>query len=204
MSCKRFARGILSYVFGDVLERRMNTNDEVRRRRLARLCKDIDGGLIAVAENAGLSPAYLDQIMKRVLLPERADGTRSARALSDQAARQIEVAHGVTPGWLDWPLEAVDFEDYSALSDLDKGAVQARMMAAIEDRLQNSAYEGVPDNIDRKGMHLSVSSNQPPKIGESGPVYGPALTKAFEAGKGVRNAGGKSGGVSKPRGNKRS
>lgn len=172
----------MSYVVLGVIEAGMDTNDEVRRRRLARLCRETEGGLIAVASKAGLSPAHLDQIMKKVLLPPKEDGTRSARSLGDQTARQIEAAHGLTVGWLDWPFDAINYEGYSALSDLDKGAVQARMMAAIESLL--------PDKVDRMGKPDSKvlpASSSKGHNDQSEPAFGAALTKLFESGRGKKN-----------------
>jgi len=173
----------MSYVVLDVIEAGMDTNDEVRRRRLVRLCEDQKCGLVEIAGRAGLSWASLDQIQKRVLLPAKKGGTRSERSLGDLAARKIETAYELPAGWLDWPFEAVDYASYAALSDIDKGAVQARMMAAIEDRLQSPIY-GVSVNSDRAGKHhtkvLSSIENSPP-----GYELTPALEKFFSSTKGV-------------------
>ena len=89
---------------------------------------------------------------------------------------------------------------YDRLQEGEKSRVELMLMAmGIEDVTNRKTVK-----TNREGIHASPLSNQPPTIGASGPVYGPALTKAFEAGKGVRNAGGQSGGASKPRSNKRS
>ena len=110
----------------------MDTNDEVRRRRLRRLCADKPGGIKDVAAAAAVGWESLDQILKKVLLPTKSDGTRRAKAMGDDLARKIEAAHDLPEGWLDWPLDAVDYALYLGLSEVDKGAVQTRMMAAIE------------------------------------------------------------------------
>lgn len=79
--------------------RGMETNAERRRRKLAELCAT--RGLKSVAERSGLSAASLDQIIKKVLLPPKKDGSRTARSLGDEAARKIEDAEGLGRGWLD-------------------------------------------------------------------------------------------------------
>ncbi len=122
----------MSYVVLTVLEACMDTNDEVRRRRLLALGRLTPGGLAAVAEIADVSWENLDQIIKKTLLPPRkSDKVRSPKALSDVFARKIEKAHGLAPGWLDWPFEAVNYEIYAKLSDLDKGALQGLMQEQL-------------------------------------------------------------------------
>lgn len=176
----------MSYVVLGVIEALMDTNDEVRRRRLERLCKDEKCSLVEIAGKAGLSWASLDQIQKRVLLPAKDDGSRSARSLGDIAARKIEAAYELPAGWLDWPFEAVDYASYVALSDIDKGAAQARMMAAIESTLQTVAS----GNFDGAGKHPEIATNvkNPPVQPQSDNMkFGPALTAAFSFGRDVKN-----------------
>lgn len=79
----------------------METGAERRRRKLKDLCEE--HGRPAVAEAAGMSAVYLEQIIKGVLLPEKADGTRSPRSLGDRAARAIEKAFELPEGWFDAP-----------------------------------------------------------------------------------------------------
>jgi hypothetical protein len=115
-----------------VLQAGMETSDERRKRRLARLCEQY-GGVREVAELSGVAWATLDQILKGTLLPAKGDGTRSPRALGDANARAIEDALLLGRGWFDWPFDSVDFRAYAALSEVEKGYVQARMVAAIEE-----------------------------------------------------------------------
>jgi len=85
----------------------METNDERRRRKLTDLVNE--HGIEKVAEAAGLSAQYLDQIIKRRLLPpKRGDGSRSERTLGDSAARAIEGALLLERGWFDNEGESVD------------------------------------------------------------------------------------------------
>jgi len=80
---------------------RMETSSERRRRKLTDLCA-ASGSYVAVARAAGLSPVYLDQIIKGVLLPpKQGDGTRTPRTLGDTAARAIEGALALERGWFD-------------------------------------------------------------------------------------------------------
>jgi hypothetical protein len=108
----------------------METNDERRKRRLAQICEG-HGGVRAVAERAGLAWETLDQILKGTLLPQKADGTRSARSLGDPAARKIEEVFHLGRGWFDWPFDMVDFNAFAALDAEERGAVQAAMNAEI-------------------------------------------------------------------------
>lgn len=178
----------MSYVVLGVIEALMDTNDEVRRRRLERLCKDEKCSLVEIAGKAGLSWASLDQIQKRVLLPAKDDGSRSARSLGDIAARKIEAAYELPAGWLDWPFEAVDYASYVALSDIDKGAAQARMMAAIESTLQT----GASGNFDGAEKHQGTAANVknvPVQTQSDTMKFGPALTAAFSFGRDVSTNG---------------
>jgi hypothetical protein len=110
----------------------METNDERRRRKLATLCEQF-GGVREVADRSGVAWATLDQILKGTLLPPKGDGSRSPRAMGDANARAIEESFGLGRGWFDWPFDAVDFKSYASLNDLERGYVQARMAAAIEE-----------------------------------------------------------------------
>jgi hypothetical protein len=197
MNCKRFARDVSAYVLLGVLEGDMDTNDEVRRRRLERLCKETLGGLVTVAQNAGQSWAALDQILKRVELPPKKDGTRSAKALGDAAARSIESAHGLPEGWLDWPLDAVDYSKYAKLSDIDKGAVQARMMDAIANLI-------TPTSKTLKGNPVPppLKTGRTIASGEYDPGLDPVITIGQKVGKGAQNERSKDDRVPKSRPNK--
>lgn len=82
-------------------QQQMETSNERRRRKLELLCKR-EGGYRAVAERADVNPAALDQVLKGVLLPAKADGSRSPRALGDSTARAIESAYpDLGVGWFD-------------------------------------------------------------------------------------------------------
>ena len=71
-------------------------------RRLRKLQEIADKhGADTVAVRAGLSPAYLRQIIKGTKLPAKKDGTREPRMLGDAAARSIESAYGLPVGWFD-------------------------------------------------------------------------------------------------------
>jgi len=121
-----------------VLKVRMETNDETRKRRLRVLC-DMHGGVRQVAQQSGIAWATLDQILKGTLLPAKADGTRSPRSLGDANARAIEEAFKLGRGWFDWPFDAVDFRAYESLDELERGAVQGAMNAAIKDIAERKA-----------------------------------------------------------------
>ncbi len=79
----------------------METAGDRRRRKLALLC-DMHGR-DTVAELSGTNTFALEQVLKRVLLPPKKDGTRSPRHLGDKAARAIEYAFRLGEGWFDAP-----------------------------------------------------------------------------------------------------
>lgn len=78
----------------------METKRERRLRKLKALCEE-KGGYAAVAAEANVNEAALDQILKGVLLPPRTDGTRNPRTLGDSSARAIEAAYNLGVGWFD-------------------------------------------------------------------------------------------------------
>lgn len=135
---KRFAKEPLLPSYSDPLEHGdMDTNAEIRRRRLAELCAT-EGGVRAVATAAGMNWQSLDQILKAVLLPAKADGTRVPKALGDDAARRLEEVFNLGRGWFDWPFEGIDFKKWAVLNDFQRAMVQGRMVAAIEEALQKN------------------------------------------------------------------
>lgn len=74
----------------------MKTIDEIRRLNLIEAIARL-GTATALAERAGLSPAYLSQIKNRQ--PESKTG--KPKSMGDEAARKIETALGETRGWMD-------------------------------------------------------------------------------------------------------
>lgn len=81
----------------------METRAERRLRKLRALCEQHQqrGGVVFVAETAGLNANTLDQVLKGALLPAKADGTRTARTVGDKAATAIEDAFKLGRGWFD-------------------------------------------------------------------------------------------------------
>lgn len=127
---KRFANGMLYASASDLLERGMETNEARRRRRLELLIKR-GKSLEEIAEAAGMSAAYLDQIIKGTKLPAKKDGTRSVRNLADDAARRIEAGLELGIGWLDWPLELIEPSAYYSLSEFERGAFEIKFRDAL-------------------------------------------------------------------------
>lgn len=87
----------------------METRSERRYRKLIGLCEK-HGGYACVAAAAGLNPASLDQIIKKVLLPPKKDGSQSPRSLGDPAAHAIEDAFNLGRGWFDTDDQAAQVE----------------------------------------------------------------------------------------------
>lgn len=111
--------------------RKNETNEERRTRKLEKLARDRDGGLEGIAADAGVSLAYLEQLINVTLLPPKKDGTRSRRRMDDAMARKIEQTCGLPVGWFDWPFDGVDIDLYHSLDEREKGAVEAAMSSAI-------------------------------------------------------------------------
>lgn len=111
----------------------METNEDRRRRKLGELC--LRHGRDDVAEAAGLSVEYLDQIIKGVKLPPKKDGTRSQRELGDSAARRIESAFSLAVGWLDsdWPFPLVNQQRWEALPPEHRGYIQHAINRALDE-----------------------------------------------------------------------
>lgn len=137
----------------------MDTNDEVRRRRLAQLC-ELAGGMQLVAQAADTHWQYLDQVIKKRLLPARKDGSRVPASLGDDVARRIEAAYGLTSGWLDWPLDAVPFTAWAQLKEPDRLYVQGRMLGAIEERIGKVESESTFTTHEIERTTPSVGSEQ--------------------------------------------
>ena len=118
---------------------RMETNAERRRRKLKALGLS-RGGLVAVAERAGLSPESLEQVVKGTLLPpKKGSGERTPRSLGDSAARAIEAAHDLERGWFDNDSET---EDMTAAELLLLGyfrMLDPQLQAAVVETVRETA-----------------------------------------------------------------
>lgn len=89
---------------------------------------------------------------------------------------------------------------YDSLHKEGRDRVELMLMAlGLSSEIEKNNVE-----FDREGIRPSNSSNQESTIKKAAPSYGPALTRAFKAAKGVRDADSQSDGLSKPRGGKRS
>lgn len=109
----------------------MESKDERRKRRLQQLARE-KGGIRKIAEDAGVRWETLDQIIKSVELPEKKDGTRSARSVGDKLAETIEDAYDLGRGWFDWPFEFVDHKAFWGLSEPQRVIAQERFRQEIE------------------------------------------------------------------------
>lgn len=132
----------------------METNDERRKRKLRQLAAL--HGLDALADAAGLKGSEsLDQILKGVKLPPKADGTRSERSLGDESARKIELALGLERGWFDedWPFPLVDQARWARCTSEQRGYVQGALTRALDE-----VTEGKPLPKNRNAMLQKVST----------------------------------------------
>ena len=99
----------------------MENISDRRRRKLEALAQRFSakGGLAHIAATADVSQASLEQIIKGVLLPPKADGTRSPRSLGNSTARQIEAALKLGDGWFDAPDSAAELApDARAIAEM--------------------------------------------------------------------------------------
>lgn len=126
---------------------RMDTNEEVRRRRLKQLC-DANGGVKAVAAKADMHWQTLDQILNKRLLPAKADGTRSPRSLSGESARTLEAIYDLGEGWFDWPFDHVDFKPWAGLNSTQRVFVEAALASAIRE----ASLKAVPDFLHQQAV----------------------------------------------------
>jgi SOS-response transcriptional repressor LexA len=126
----------------------METNAERRRRKLEAFCNE--KGLKAVADAVGLNWQYIDQAIKKTLLPVKKDGTRGYRKMSDEAFEKIEDAYQLGRGWFD---EMVT--QNTAPGPTIKGevpllsTVQAGMYTEFVDNLHpgEGEYEKIPTTV---------------------------------------------------------
>jgi hypothetical protein len=130
----------------------METCSERRKRKLAELAQE-KGGLKVLAADCGLSYGSLDQILKGVPLPPKADGSRSERSLGDDAARSIEMRYGLERGWFDSdPTPAADTPENlaAALGVLTKALQEADESILIAVAPLLSAMASDPANAKNK------------------------------------------------------
>lgn len=128
----------------------METAAERRRRKLALLCEQ--RGRAVVAEKSGLSSVALEQIIKGVLLPAKADGTRSPRSLGDRAARAIEAAFSLGEGWFDAADAAPVVSDAAMLVAL----AYDRMTPAEKMRLDRLMAAAMDVPLERQDVHQDL------------------------------------------------
>lgn len=136
----------------------METIAARRMRKLQWLAKE-KGGHEAIASAAGLNPATLDQILKGVLLPKKADGTRSPRALGSPAARAIEAAFDLGPGWFDSEDTVVEVRLTPDELDMINAyrQLQAQRGAAVGETLPERLSANVRADAAAPGRHPTTS-----------------------------------------------
>jgi hypothetical protein len=183
----------MSYVIADMLKNGMTTNDTVRRHRLVLLAAAA-GGLQKLADLPAKKQSWaaLDQVIKRTPLPAKADGSISQKSLGDRAARDLELATGHAPGWLDWPLDGVDFDKYSNLTEAQQNQLQGRMSLEMDQMLKTHVNLEVVKGNHSGQVAISPQTVKPNSSG-LGEKYG--LFDATPKGKNERNKNGK---VQKP------
>lgn len=159
-----------SYSDSVALQGGVETISDRRRRKLEALAQAhrAKGGLAYIAETADVSVASLDQIIKGVLLPPKADGTRSPRSLGSATARQIEAAMKLGDGWFDAPDDASTLapdalaiaEAFDALPMDSEGALEVRQ--ALYWAMQNM---------------LAGAAGRPPSASAPSPVVRPTAAR---------------------------
>jgi hypothetical protein len=120
----------------------MKTFPSDHARQLVRLAQHYaaEGGVDFVAEQAGLKPEYLQQVIDGRLLPTRKkDGGRSPRRLGNTSARKIELMLSLGGGWLERDEEVPS----TAFAPPLRTITPARSLASIN--------EGAPRYLGRPG-----------------------------------------------------
>lgn len=140
----------------------MDTNAERRRKKLEALCAEL--GQKFVAEKASLNWQYIDQAIKKTLLPPKKDGTRGFRKMSDEAFQKIEAALDLGSGWFDdlgTPNTVPGPTIYGEVPLLSN--VQAGMYTEFVDNLHpgDADYEKIPSiaPVNRYTFALRVSGD---------------------------------------------
>jgi hypothetical protein len=138
----------------------METKDQRRQRKLGQLIAATAGGMDAIATAADINPAYLQQIVKGVLLPAKRDGSRSPRSLGDTAAEKIEDAMRLGRGWFDgnapmpgdthtsqdttaWPFETLTIAQWQLLPKESRALVENMALHLVQS-LKQTAEEAAP------------------------------------------------------------
>lgn len=149
----------------------MDSLAERRRASLEIFCQK--HGIREVAEASGLNWQYIDQAIKKTLLPPKKDGSRSYRKMSDEAFAKIEDAYQLGRGYFDWPsgLLGPDPSKHPPIAVQPSGgfsahaAALARMFDSIDHAdldTRKKAFEGASDAIIR-AVRESLSNTLPPK-----------------------------------------
>lgn len=154
----------------------METKDARRRRKLQLVVSGVSGGLEAIAVRSEISPEYLKQVIKGVLLPRKKDGTRSPRSLGDAAAERIEDAFDLGRGWFDsdrplpeleplkladrsarpypskdWPFTEFTQEEFAQLDSQQKGLVESMILQFIKTREPPTKHPEPANNTTKAG-----------------------------------------------------
>jgi hypothetical protein len=127
----------------------MDTNDEIRLRRLEELCRVHGVKVVAAKADPELNWQTLDQIIKRVEHRAKADGTKSPRNVGTSVARAIERGLDLGEGWFDWPFDNVDFKKWKALNQMQRIYLQGRISEAIEQAALITAPAEIDNILDQ-------------------------------------------------------
>jgi phage repressor protein C with HTH and peptisase S24 domain len=114
-----------------------------RRVRKLRTLAERPGGVREIAAAADVNPQTLTQILSGVLLPEKADGTRSPRSVGNALARKLEDALQLGRGWFDAPDDITPARQplYVSASSPDEPVEHPANFAHEQ---ENVAYAGLP------------------------------------------------------------
>ena len=126
----------------------METNAERRRKKLETFCRE--RGLKVVAEVSGLNWQYIDQAIKKTLLPAKKDGTRGYRKMSDEAFEKIEDAFKLGRGWFDEMLiqaPSTTATPPSASPTLADTLTQLGQVIAASDKLTRAQIKPILDQL---------------------------------------------------------
>ncbi len=152
---------------------RMRTIEEIRRARLEELRHEVEhlGGYAEINRRRGTNPRSAQ--LYNIAAANRGTKTGAPMSMGSDLARAIEVAMGKPRGWMDndpdfWPFELIDRRRFEALSERQRGAVEAaaaRELAGVSPdasgptraaMAMGAAFDRLPPGEARDALFLRV------------------------------------------------
>lgn len=126
----------------------MKTVEEVRRERLAMLKEQVGS---YAQMNRAMDLQERDSTLSQIGSQSLGSKTEKPKTMGSDLARKLEVVFHKPRGWMDtdpalvagrWPIDAVSFEEFDALSPKEQGAVEEAMRQAVDAILRRKRLDG--------------------------------------------------------------